>query len=821
MRIVGLHVQNFGGLCDHTETFDEGLNLRLQPNGWGKSTLAVFIKAMLYGLPATTKRSLIENERKRYSPWNGGAYGGSIDIEVGGEVYRIERFFGAKEAEDSLNVLLLRTGAVVDTEWASNPGEGLFGVDAAAYERSTYLSQRPDDMTRDGTVSIHTKLNRLVDATDDLANYDRAMELLEKRRRELHHLTGGGGEIAAIAARQAELTREIERCHTQRRALQACRERIADGKEALALAQTEAEKIQQTLSSEWKEREGRAIGARMTALEAEAAELDALLADCREALGGQEPTVGLIETIAASASAREEAKRRLEQARPDDEDLAEIQLLSERFDRGLPTEEQLEALRRAAKEYSRASVLATPLEHEDASAEEVDVEEQCLQARANLHFLCEQQQALAQTVAQSKTRRVDPVTVIVLALSVALGIAALWMPLLWIAAAVGFGAASILAVIGARRRITAFLQGEDNKRRAEQLEKDIQQADLRLQAAESAVRFARLWRAMFAHEPCPAPAEAALCIERLATQGERLATLLEKKKQIELTRRECRLSLDEAQAHLLTLMRRMKGAPEDATLLVRWLTELSSRYREAQMRKERKKTEIEALRAQYGAEREAVAESKEAFVDVAALEARQTALAREIAACSEALAREEQIEIRLTSETAELDELESEREALAAEWERKQDQLSAIQSAEKYLKLAREQLSGRYLNAMRQGFGRYMQALTGEDAPVFTMDAQFRVKLRAAGAGRDSDAFNTGLRDLISLCERLSLVDAMFEGERPFLILDDPFTNLDDETMARATDLLAVVAERYQVLYLTCNSSRALQDFEAKKEVTT
>ncbi len=821
MRIIGLHVQNFGGLCDHTETFAEGLNLRLHPNGWGKSTLAVFIKAMLYGLPATTKRSLIENERKRYFPWNGGAYGGSIDIEVGGEVYRIERFFGTKEAEDSLNVLSLHTGAEADTEWASNPGEGLFGVDAAAYERSTYLSQRPDDMTRDGTVSIHTKLNRLVDATDDLANYDRAMELLEKRRRELHHLTGGGGEIAATAARQAELTREIERCHTQRRALQACRARIADWKETMTQTQAEAEKIQQALSSEWKEREGRAIGARMAALEAEVAELDALLVDCRKTLGGQEPTEELIETVSTSVTAREEAKRRLERASLGDEELDEIRALSERFGRGLPTEEQLEALRHAARDYNRASVLSMPLEHEDASTEEADVEEQCLQARAHLHFLREQHQALVQTVAQSKIRRVDPITVIVLALSVVLGIAALWMPFLWIAAAAGFGVALILSAIGAKRRITAVAVAAENKQRAEQLEKDIRQADLRLQAAESAVRFARLWRTVFAHEPCPCPAEAALCIERLATQGERLATLLEKKKQMELTRRECRLSLDEAQAHLLTLIRGMKGIPEDTTLLLRWLTELYSRYRETQVRKERKQAEIAALQAQYGTQHETAAESKEDRVDIAALEARQKALAETLVGCSEALAREEQTEIRLTSETEELDALEGEREALTAEWERKQEQLSAIQSAEKYLKLAREQLSGRYLNAMRQGFGRYMQALTGEEAPVFTMDAQFRVKLRAAGAGRDSDAFNTGLRDLISLCERLSLVDAMFEGERPFLILDDPFTNLDDATMARATDLLAAVAERYQVLYLTCNSSRALQDFEAKEEVTT
>ena len=160
-----------------------------------------------------------------------------------------------------------------------------------------------------------------------------------------------------------------------------------------------------------------------------------------------------------------------------------------------------------------------------------------------------------------------------------------------------------------------------------------------------------------------------------------------------------------------------------------------------------------------------------------------------------------------------MDEWESEREALGAELLHKEAQLLAIQSAEKYLKEAREGLSSRYLTAMKQSFGQYMAVLTGEDAPTFTMDAQFRVKLRAAGAGRDSDAFSTGVRDLISLCERLSLVDAMFEGERPFLILDDPFTNLDDDTMARAAVLLETVSERYQVLYLTCNSSRALQDF--------
>jgi DNA repair exonuclease SbcCD ATPase subunit len=301
-----------------------------------------------------------------------------------------------------------------------------------------------------------------------------------------------------------------------------------------------------------------------------------------------------------------------------------------------------------------------------------------------------------------------------------------------------------------------------------------------------------------------------LCIERLAAQGDRLKALLEKKKQTELEHRACRHALDEAQAHLLTLKRQMKGAPEDTSRLVRWLTELGGRHREALARLERKQAEIAAIRQQYEAEGQAIVTEGEQTVDVAALEARQRELTDALSQWNEALAREEQTEARLSSDVEALDELESERETLALEVEQKKDQLSTIQSAEKYLKEAKERLSGRYLDTMQDSFGRYLGELTGEDAPVFTMDAQFRVKLRAAGLSRDTDAFSTGTRDLIALCERLSLVDAMFEGERPFLILDDPFTNLDDHTIERATALICRVAERYQVLYLTCHSGRVI-----------
>ena len=55
MKLLRLEIQNFGKFSGYTQDLTGGLNTLCEENGWGKSTLAVFIKAMLYGLPATRK----------------------------------------------------------------------------------------------------------------------------------------------------------------------------------------------------------------------------------------------------------------------------------------------------------------------------------------------------------------------------------------------------------------------------------------------------------------------------------------------------------------------------------------------------------------------------------------------------------------------------------------------------------------------------------------------------------------------------------------------------------------------------------------------
>ena len=97
MKIIECQIDNFGKLSDIKFKFNEGWNIICQDNGFGKSTLAAFIRVMFYGFHNETKRNDIDNERLRYAPWNGGVYGGSISFTVGEKAYKAVRRFGTKD----------------------------------------------------------------------------------------------------------------------------------------------------------------------------------------------------------------------------------------------------------------------------------------------------------------------------------------------------------------------------------------------------------------------------------------------------------------------------------------------------------------------------------------------------------------------------------------------------------------------------------------------------------------------------------------------------------------------------------------------------
>ena len=102
MKLLSAYVFSFGKLKDFSYDFTDGLNTIKEDNGWGKSTFATFIKAMFYGLN-DSKRNVAENERMKFKPWNSTErFGGNVRFQWGEKVFRLERFFGQKQAEDTV-----------------------------------------------------------------------------------------------------------------------------------------------------------------------------------------------------------------------------------------------------------------------------------------------------------------------------------------------------------------------------------------------------------------------------------------------------------------------------------------------------------------------------------------------------------------------------------------------------------------------------------------------------------------------------------------------------------------------------------------------
>ncbi len=136
-----------------------------------------------------------------------------------------------------------------------------------------------------------------------------------------------------------------------------------------------------------------------------------------------------------------------------------------------------------------------------------------------------------------------------------------------------------------------------------------------------------------------------------------------------------------------------------------------------------------------------------------------------------------------------------------------------------FLASARNALTSRYLDDIQDHFRAYMRILTEVDrdsvfsdeytSEGYTVTPDFCVNMTKFGKTHSADTLSRGGRDLVALCLRFAITDALFEGKKPPLILDDPFINLDDSKIGAAMALLTRVAEERQIFYVSCHSSRA------------
>ncbi len=202
MKLLSAYIENFGKICKQDILFNENLTSFCYENGYGKTTIATFIRVMFYGM-ASYKTSSKFNDREHYFPFDGGKYGGNLTFENDGKIYKIVRFFD-KKSEVRDEVTLYEND--VQIPLVESLGKWVFGVDEASFSRTLYFDE-PSAISKTSS-DVTFKLTGIVEGEDEdgfenaVANLDKALKKLKR--------TGRKGELFDIADKILNLKAEIE-----------------------------------------------------------------------------------------------------------------------------------------------------------------------------------------------------------------------------------------------------------------------------------------------------------------------------------------------------------------------------------------------------------------------------------------------------------------------------------------------------------------------------------------------------------------------------------------------------------------------------------
>lgn len=725
MKLIQCHIENFGKLSDFTCEFTEGCNTVCEENGWGKSTLAAFLRVMLFGFRNEGKRDPIENERRRYTPWQKGVYGGELQFESDGKQYSVRRTFGNKAAEDEFQLTDLTTHLPSD-DFTEKLGEELFRIDAASFERTTFISQ--NDCETFVTDSINAKIGNLAENTDDINNFETA----DKRLNDLLNAmspTRKTGSIRRDKDRITELKTQIrngQEIQNTMESIAARRKAVIEEREKLASELAELQAKQRELGA-YKDRQARKE--KYLDLRAKLAEREKLLKEAESYFNGVIPTEEDLRKCLSRCSEAESIRRAMELS----EQMGSAPGGSARYE-----EQEVEYREKAARLKTLETVQAQ-----------------------------EQRRILRERETGRKRKNVFGILGIVLLLA---GGACFLLK-----QTVPGGVLLALGVValGAAWFVSSGIPGDETLENGEI-------DDLRAELVQ-------------------------------LEEEQRLAAGRQKQRQEERDRRyrEQKEQYEKLENSIHQFFTRigilLEEHPEEQ------LTELLHRrsdYRNALMEYDKSEQELKAFERTEDVPRLLALKDPEGEESLESLAEEMKVLSERMEDRYKSI-RSYQDQLSSLQESWEnIENMEGELENLQETTEEQLKQYRLLEVTKGLLEEAKSSFTAKYTEPVMVGFRKYYQILTGTECENYQMDANTKLQVIEGNMPRDIGYMSLGNRDLIGICMRMALVEAMYDDRRPFLILDDPFVNLDENRTRGAIRFLSEIAKEYQVIYFTCHGSR-------------
>ncbi|MDO5557707.1 MAG: AAA family ATPase [Clostridia bacterium] len=681
MKIISAYVENFGKISQKQFNFDEELTEIDEKNGWGKTTLAMFIKVLLYGFKDTRKKNINENERLKYKPWNNGIYGGNLIIQYKGEKYKIEKSFGKTLREDETTIINLQTNKI-DRTFSENIGEDIFKLDRESFERSIYVGQQVVEVrTSDDLRAKLTKLDAI--GEDDMDKYKEATSLLDNKIQYL----------------KKKLKVEDER------------------KKYLETRILEYSQIEHAYNNSIDEVKSMRVEKNNILNNIENIEKDIKRHNENQV--------------------KEEKRKRFETLKKSrDEKYIEKQEIINFFNQDeLERDKNLESL-------------------EDGILKQEDRYERNKILRKEIDMLKLKEQYKTEEFDEIKLENLKRDNKILIC-----GVLALIVGLIFLKNIIGI----ILILVGVV--LLGFYMDMNRKKKSE------------------------------------------------------YEILKQKKDKI-------KLEIEEIQNQIMQFAEEMENNNEQAyEFIKRYIKDISKiDISDGKYLQELhyKRTDLERIINQYEESEKQVREFEEnnnideLMDDETVIETKEKLEIelQRLKDCKEILLH------NLTAKEKEVQIFESnfeEKQELEEELQNKEDTikefscyLEKIEKTRKILGQAQENLSTRYLKKMKDGLKKYLDIISENDDNIkdVTINTELEVCIEFEGKSKELGYYSIGYKDLISLATRFALIDAIFDSEKPFIILDDPFVNLDKDKIENANDLIRQISKKYQIIYFTCHESR-------------
>ncbi len=782
MQLINCHIENFGKLSGFDMSFTDGLNEVMNANGWGKTTLSTFIKVMLYGFDNESKRS--EKEREKYRPWDGGEYGGRLTFKTEGRTYTVCRTFGKAAKDDDFKLLDAETGQETN-RFSVNLGQELLHIDRDTFFNTLYISQ--NDRSTQITDDIHALMGSQDEIVGDISGYPDVEKKIKKMLDENtpSRKTGSLKQMSAdiSAMEQEQKNREgLEKSENEQKGkLEEEKKKAHSLQEKKKLLQEERSKV--------------------TAYEAKLAKLKRY------------------EELLEEHNRRAEELKQAAEALPK---VPEEKQISDYMKKNAILQKEkveLASMRLTEDEKARLQDLEQ-IFSEDVNEEQINKQIENVRTLNSLKGEIQQKKSTLDTLKiieeQNKESHKEenhgnelywklPVGAIFTAVGVLVAI------ILNVILGV------VLSLIGIAFLVWCFVPGKKANEAEAEMEKEPSKTDiLESEIKEKEEHIDQLLKTVHVflsglNSDC---ADEKLD-DKLYDLRSRFAEY-EKlhAKAVSFEESNVQARVDELERDILGFLREYTA---QESISENFASELRSLEREMLTFK---RCEAEAKQAKLKLTAFIEQENVEELNNIVLPTTTQTADELD-AAVGEA--EEQAVSIadniraygatleKIASEMDELDEKARKLEEKKEKYERVSEKYKVLQLTQKYLDEAKNGLTKRYTEPLKDALAKNYEILSNGEESHYAVDVQMNVGLDVGTMPKSLSSLSRGYLDLSWMCMRMAFIDAMYPDEKPFIVMDDPFVNMDEKKIEGGKKLIRELSKDYQIIYFTCHESREMK----------